>query len=331
MSGSRRSHGVWGLLALAVFVAVGMFALQRRPAPRTPPVLIRASAPVVLRMPDGGSDYDLVEFGPLDGGSPAAEPLIFPLDFEREKTVAVPVGRHRVVIKSRTPDRIRDFVLNPALAAGTGAPEIALPPTLSRDYTGLADQTTDPQDGPIGFFCGFSIDVRGNRGTAILAFEPLQRARTLRYTDLHPRPDTVWPVTNLFLADPAHLTFDCPLSHADHRVTLDLADGRATVLAELVAPEDPQRIAEARERMRKLILAQARDVAGHRAWFDPRFVDLPPAKLPNAESLESDELYARHLARIAGSPPRLIEVGAQVSVGHRRDGAWSVKVSPSAP
>jgi hypothetical protein len=292
---------------------------------------------VVLRIPPGGSDYDFAEFswrGPLADqplATPPAEPPQFALDFPREKEIALPTGRYRLVIRSRTPDRVRDFGLHPGVTAGAGTPEIALPVSLSRSYTGLAGHTPDPQDGkyPIGFFCGFSIDVRSNRGTALLAFESLRRVQTVTYATLRPRPDTVWPVSNLYLADPAHLTFDCPLSHADHRITLDLADGRATVLPEIILPEDPRRTREALERMRKLIRAQAAETARRRAWFDPRYVDLPVARLPNQENLESEQRYARHLARIAASPARPIEVGAQVSVRHGRDGAWSVQVGPA--
>jgi hypothetical protein len=310
----------------------------------TPLTLPRETARISLAMPASGTDYDTLAIEwlqPLDGeprATPPSQPQVVPLTFKRSKICEpLPTGFYRLVLQSRTPERIADFVLIPSLvlratASQSPPPSFSLPPSISRSYTGLADSAPDPQDDeyPVGFFCGVNIDVRRNSGEAILAFQSLRREQTLRYTSLRPRPDTVWPVTNLYLADPAHLTFDCPLSHADHRLTLDLADGRATLLAEVLMPDDRDRMREMLERMVSLIQSQAHDSLKHPERFDPRYLKLPVNQLPNYDSLLSLDKYARHLTRIAQSPLRQIEIGAQIVVRHNGRSGWSVNVVPQA-
>ena len=304
--------------------------------------LVRETGRLAVMMPPTGTDYDslLVEWlRPLDDeplATPPRQPLSLPLTFKHLKaTEPLPTGIYRLTLQSWTPDRIRDFVLVAslpvrAMAGADAPPAFPLPPSISRSYAGLADVAPDPRDGeyPIGFFCGLRVDVRKTTGQAVLAFESLRHEQTVRFSTLRPRPDTVWPVSNLYLSDPAHLTFDCPLSHADHRITLDIIDGRATVLPETMIPDDRERMGEMLERMRNLIRIQARESLRHPQWFDARYLNLPVQQLPNYENLLSLDKYARHLARITQSPLKRIEVGTQLTVRHQARGGWTAVAQP---
>ena len=306
----------------------------------SPVVARRETSAFSLNMPRGGSDYDTAELSwvrPLEEqplASPPAESFSVPLSFAASMLVpSVPTGIYRLVLKSNSPERIRDFTLAPAVAVRAQtrrAPAISIPPSLSRTYVGFAGSTLDQRstDGPTGFFCGVNVNLKKNWGELALTFQPLHRAQTVRYGNMLPRPDTLWPITNLFLEDPARLAFDCPLSHADHRMILLAVDGRITLAAEPIAPESEQQQTEMLARMKTLIQAQVRKSRQDPHLFDPRYLNLPAEQLPNYDNLASRENFSRHLGRIIRTPVKPLELGVEVTVRRDSDNTWGVAVEP---
>ena len=309
----------------------------------TPPVVLRREmAGLCLSMPSGGTDYDTAEISwvrPL-GEEPLATPpkhgQSVSLNFKTAGScISLPTGIYKLTLKSRTPARIREFVLAPELALRhrgehpeSSAASISLPPSLSRTYTGFGGSSMTPQsaEGPTGIFCGININVKDGSGDFILVFQPMNREQTLRYGALKPRPDTVWPISNLFLEDPVRLAFDCPLSHADHRMTISAADGRITLVPTYIAPENDRQQSDMFDRMRALIQVQARTAGQKPAWFDPRYLNLPAEQLPNFANVLSRERFAWHLSRIARNPVQPFELGSRVTVRQSGEGAWDVQV-----
>jgi hypothetical protein len=302
-----------------------------------PIILRRKLADLALSMPAAGTDYETAEVVWVHSleEEPLALPLgrntFIPLDFKGAKRLVLPTGVYRCTLKGRNVARVRDFDLITALvlhARGERSAVVSLPPSLSRTFVGFAGSAVDPQspDGPTGFFCGIDLNLRKNTGDLLLSFLPLQREQVLQYPDLKPRPDTVWPISNLFLEDPVSLAFDCPLSHADYRMVIHAADGRVTLLPELIVPDDERQQNELLNRMRALIQAQARNAAGKPDRFDPHYLHLPMQQLPNYENLVSRDHFARHLTRLARTAVKPIELGAEVTV--RQDGQqlWEVHV-----
>ena len=308
----------------------------------SPIVLHRQMAGLCLNMPNGGTDYDSAEITwvrSLDEEPRATPPKhgqSVLLNFKTAGScVSLPTGIYKLTLKSRTPARIREFVLAPELALRQRGehPEspsvsISLPPSLSRTYTGFGGASMTPQsaEGPTGIVCGLNINVRDSSGDFILVFQPLDREQTLRYGTLKPRPDTIWPITNLFLEDPVRLAFDCPLSHADHRMTIFAADGRISLVPTFIAPENDRQQSDMFDRMRALIQAQVRTAGQKSAWFDPRYLNLPAEQLPNFANLLSRERFAWHLSRIARNPVKPFELGSRVTVRLIGGGMWDVQV-----
>jgi len=171
-----------------------------------------------------------------------------------------------------------------------------------------------------------NLNLRKNTGDLLLAFRSLQSEQSVRYSDLKPRPDTVWPISNVFLQDPVSLAFDCPLSHVDYRMIIYAADGRFTVLPELVLPEDEGQQKELLGRMRALIQLQARKAAERPDFFDPRYTRLPVQQLPNYENLLSITNFARHLTRLSHAPTTPIDLGSQITVRQAGPSSWDVHV-----
>ncbi len=328
-------------LVLAIAYVAARFVNSRGRAPaavsRPPLILRREMITLALTMPPGGTDYDTAEviwirsLEEEPSAQPPRESPIIPLDFAGTKHLApLPTGIYRCTLKSRSGARIRDFALSASLVLRAKATPtvLSLPPSLSRTYIGWAGSTIDPRQpgDPTGFFCGVHLDLRKNTGEVSLAFLPLHREQSLRYGDLKPRPDTVWPISNLFLEDPVSLAFDCPLSHADYRMVLLAADGRVTLLPELILPEDERQQSELLGRMRTLIQVQARNAAKNPDWFDPRYVQLPAQQLPNNENLASRDQFARHLAKLSRTPVKSIDLGSQVTVHRSGRDLWEVQV-----
>jgi len=313
---------------------------NERPEIQEPIQLSRERAAFALAMPSVGTDYDLAEFTwlrPLEEeplAVPLGGPVSIPLDFSEIKRLApLPTGLYRCTLKGRGGAHIRNFDVRPSVALRMAADPsnaniVSLPPTLSRTYIGFAGSAADPDrsGGSIGFFCGVRLDLRKNFGEVLLAFRPLESDQTLRYTDLKPRPDTVWPTSNLFLQDPVSLSFDCPLSYADHRLMLQAADGRFTLLPELVLPEDAQQRLALLDRLRALIRTQARRAAAKPGDFDPRYAQLPLEQLPNYENLLSPNHFARHLERISRTRMTTTELGSQITVRQAGAGSWKAHV-----
>lgn len=307
------------------------------------PILLRRErTEVELRMPAGGTDYDIAEITWLRSldEDPLALPLdrsaAVPLDFKGIKPLApLPTGIYRVTLKSRSPERIRDFVLRAEMTL-RAAPEdrerppisILLPPSLSRTYIGFAGSASNPQsaEGRTGFFCGVNVNLRRNTGHLLMAFPAMRRDQVLRYADLKPRPDTVWPISNVFLEDPVRMAFDCPLSHADHRIIIHAEDGCVTLTPELIAPDDDRQRMEMLDRMRALIQVQVRSSTQYPEWYDPRYFGLPVQQLPNYDNLTSRDVFNRHLQRLAHTAGKAIEVGAKVTVRQEGESAWDVQV-----
>lgn len=307
---------------------------------RDPVVLSREMACFALAMPTVGTDYDFAEVAwlrPLDNeplATASGAPALIPLDFNGMKRLApLPSGVYTCTLKGRGAARIRDFHLRPELALRPNKDQslsssVSLPPSLSRTYIGFAGSAADSQQsgGSTGFFCGVSINLRKNGGELLLAFRPLENEQSLRYADLKPRPDTFWPISNLFLQDPVSLAFDCPLSYVDYRMVLHAADGRFTLLPELVPPEDGGQQRELLERMRALIRAQAHSAAGNPGSFDSRYARLPVEQLPNFENLLSPNHFARHLARLSRTPATMIELGSQITVQREGQSSWDTHI-----
>ncbi len=302
--------------------------------------LPREMACLDLTMPVVGTDYDMAEviwLRALDE-EPLALPLgrssFVPLDFHDTKRLApLPTGIYRCTLKSQDGARIREFDLSPELALHArkdpSAPMVVtLPPSLSRTYVGFAGSAAESGQagGSTGFFCGINLKLRKNTGELLLAFRPLLREQSVRYSDLKPRPDTVWPISNLFLQDPVSLSFDCPLSHGDYRVVFRAADGQFTAQPELVLPEDGLQKKELFGRMRALIQVQARNAAANPDLFDARYARLPVQQLPNYENLLSFDHFARHLGRLSRIPAKPIELGSQITVRQAGQSSWDVHV-----
>ena len=305
-----------------------------------PVALSRKMAGVALTIPALGTDYDIAEIvwvRSLDE-EPLALPLgrnaYVPLNFAGTKRLEpLPTGIYRCTLKGRSDARVRDFDLSPELALGTkkdaSTPTVLdLPPSLPRTYVGFAGFAADPEqtDRTTGFFCGINVNLRKNTGDLLLAFRPLQHEQSVRYSDLKPRPDTVWPISNLFLQDPVSLSFDCPLSHVDYRMMVYAADGRFTVQPELILPDDERQQKELLGRMRALIQIQARKAAERPNFFDPQYAHLPVQQLPNYENLLSLNNFVRHLTRLSRTPAVPIDLGSQITVRQAGSFSWNVHV-----
>jgi hypothetical protein len=200
---------------------------------------------------------------------------------------------------------------------------------LPRFYVGFAGLAADPQQGggpATGLFCGVSIHLRKNSGDLLLASRPLENAQAVRYSDLRPRPDTVWPVSNLFLEDPVSLAFDCPLSHVDHRMLLSGADGRFTILPQMILPEDERQQRDLFGRMRTLLQAQVRNAAARPDFYDSRYLRLPAQQLPNYENFASFANFTRHLTRMSQASAHPIDLGAQLSLQKLGPNGWKARV-----
>lgn len=308
---------------------------------RDPVILRRDTASFSLEMPAVGTDYDVAQVEWLRSlpGEPLALPMgkevFVPLDFAGAKRLPpLPTGIYRCVLKGRSDVRARDFnlVSELALAPLQSSPRhrtLPLPPALPHFYIGFAGLASDPQQGggsATGLFCGINIHLRKNTGDLLLASRPLQNAQVVRYGDLRPRPDTVWPVSNLFLEDPVTLAFDCPLSHLDHRMLLSGADGRFTILPQMILPEDERQQKDLFTRMRTLLQVQARNAAARPDFYDSRYLRIPSQQLPNYENFASFANFTRHLSRMSQAAARPIELGAQLSIQKSGANGWKTQV-----
>ena len=309
-----------------------------------PVVLSRETADLALAMPIVGTDYDIAEI--VWVRSLDEEPLALPLgknafvslNFTAIKKLApLPTGVYRCVLRGRGGARIQDFDLCRELALPGGKARsanaiLSLPPSLPRSYVGLAGFAANPPPalGSTGFFCGITFDLRKNTGELSLAFRPLQNQQSVRYRDLKPRPDTVWPISNLFLEDPVSLAFDCPLSHVDHRMVIFASDGRFTILPQLILPEDERQKKDLLGRMQALIQVQARQGIENPEFFDSQYARLPAKQLPNYDNLLSVDNFARHLARLSRAPTKPIDLGSQITVRQAGPAAWNVHVDSIA-
>lgn len=307
---------------------------------REPIALARETSPVALAMPSRGTDYDIAEIVWLRAldSEPLALPLgksaFVPLDFQGVKQLGnLPTGIYHCVIKGRDQTRTQDFDLCPELLLTpvkehTAAKVVSLPPALPHKYIGFAGFAANPppDTGWTGFFCGLELDLRGNSGNLSLTFRPLPATEATRYDDLKPRPDTMWPISGVFLKDPVSISFDCPLSHIDHRVTLSASDGQFTLLPEMIRPEDERQRKETFARMKNLIANQSKYAQEHPDDFDPRFSRVPLQKLPNFDYLGSLDAFSKHLLRLSRVPAKPIELGSEVTVLQVSETLWRARI-----
>jgi hypothetical protein len=252
------------------------------------------------------------------------------------QTLKLPTGTYRLTLKSRGSHRIRDFVLASAVdlrasSSGGGAEtnngiSLPLPPSLSGEYIGFAGYVEPREsDPPIGIFCGLRVDLRTNSGELFAAFLPVNQAKNLHFADLKPQQDTIWPLSNLYLEDPARLAFDCPISYVDHRVELDFGDGRAVVTPRVLIPEGDREQRKMWSRMQALLEAQVRDGARRRQLFDPSFSDTSFRRLPAFPILETFDRYASHLATLAATPVSTFELGTVARIRLLGNGDWKAE------
>ena len=310
--------------------------------------LIRETAPLRLKCAATGVDYDTLEadwLHPL-AGQPCARPLhdreTFPLDSplpESREPLVLPTGCYRLVLKSkRAPERIRDFVLAPEVQLQAGGSirnsTLPLPPSLAGRLIGIAGTipAAEPNDPPVGAFCGLDINLKENRGSMLVAFHPLKE-QSIGYAEMQPRPDNCWPISNLFLENPGRLEFDCPLNHADYRVILENVDGRITVQTHLVLPENEQQRADLLARMLELIRVQSlqsgSSVMAVPAGFDPNFSNARMEDLPNYKNLASPSEFRRHLDRLALSASKPIALATRIAVHHPANRPWEFGAEPA--
>ena len=305
----------------------------------------RKTAELQLHEPPGGSDYDTVELRwvrPLED-EPLASPRVSsePIALENidgksatPQKIRLPTGVYELDLENRKyAERIHECVFVSELNLREGPPEaIALPPSLSRDYAGIGGIVSGQKAGepPVGFFCGLRLNLKENSGCFLISFQELKEKTVFSYGNLKPRPDTAWPVSNLYLENAGRLSFDCNLNHADYRVTVDAADARVFMVPRYVAPENKEEQENLLDRMKALIAEQVR-VRDHGspsipAGFDAQFAQRPLEEMPNFKNLNSPEQYQRYLARIAMHPPHAVEIGESVSLTFSPDGQWTPQI-----
>jgi hypothetical protein len=344
---AKRSIALAGGVVLVV-LGLGRARLQqawqgRNPAPlpvrvqasppTAPPVLVEPrQATLSFHTPSEGTDYDSAELEwvkPLEGESaPAAPPpaVALPLT-EKPLSCLLLSGYYRLSLKSITPARVGDFIAAAALPVRADAPgTFPLPGTMSRRYVGyIGARRGPPGEAPVAVFCAVQVKVRDGTGEFVLVFDEPKASVELEYASLRPRPDNAWPITNVFLEDPARLSFDCPLSHVDHRVVIDRSDGWTTMLARPVPPEDDRQLAALLQRMRDLLKAQARTAAANPDRFDARYRGMTAERLPNSEHFRTLESFGTYVKRVTGGPPQTVELGDRLRVLKSGADGWQVQ------
>jgi hypothetical protein len=298
-----------------------------------PPLLVEPRHTTLsFRISPEGTDYDSAEFEwlkPLEGEStPAAPPTGFAIPLTGiSPSCPILSGYYRLTLKNIALGRVADFIAAAALpvrADNLGA--FPLPETMSRRYVGyVGARRGPPGEAPVAVFCAAQVDVRRGTGEFLLVFDEPKPPLELDYASLRPRPDNAWPITNVFLEDAARLSFDCPLSHVDHRVVIDRSDGFTTMVALPVPPEDDRQLAALLQRMRDLLKAQARTAAANPARFDARYRGMAAERLPNYEHLRTLETFRTYVKRVTSGPPQTVEVGDRLRVVKGGVDGWLVK------
>ena len=245
-------------------------------------------------------------------------------------SLTLPTGVYRITLKSLSDqERIRPCVLVPALElrAEIPCPPVPVPPSLSGDYVGFGGivPALEPHGTPIGFFCGITLDIQANSGRLLVAFQTLS-GTTVRFPKLKPRPDTSWPISNVYLEDSARVAFDCAMNHADFRVTIDASDGRTTMVPRFMAPESGEARVELLTRMRALMKEQLRASQAAPEDFDSAFRGIKAEELPTYKKLETLEQFEKHLARMELGATATIEIGSELSMKRTADGHWKATV-----
>lgn len=316
-------------------------AMDREVSVNQPIKLSRSTTALKLVLPKGGVDYDSAQLtwvSPLEE-EPAATPPPNPARLELSQDSSpvfenIPTGIYSLSLRSKHASRVKDFVVDSSVRCGSSTAAAMpltciVPAALPARLIGFAGLAPDPskKNPAAGMFCRVDIDVRANAGTLAMAMRPLATAQAIRFADVKPRPDTVWPVSNIVLVDPTRVEFDCPFSHADHHFVLIAADGLITLKGEMLPVEDASLRDEMFGRMRTLIQEQARFAGQNRAAFDPAYAGLQAQQLPNFAELSSPQEFAAHLRRLSRSALTAIELGESALALKAADGGWTVKTA----
>lgn len=312
-------------------------AAEATPAPSIASTPAKAAIPqtnatLTFQVPPEGTDYDSVEFAlvkPLEDETPGAMELkeaVMPAT--KDTTFTLPTGYYRVTLKSSTPARVRDFVAASALPVRPGkAPaSFPLPGSMSRKYVGyVGARRGPPGETPVAVFCAVQVEIRSGTGEILIVFDEPKAPLEMDYAAMKPRPDNAWPISNVFLEDPARLSFDCALSHVDHRVVIDRSDGVTTLLALPVPPEDDRQLGALLQRMRDLLKAQAKTAAAKPERFNARYRGLAAERLPNNEHMKTLETFRAYVNRVTSGQPQSVAMGDRLRILKSGSDGWEVK------
>lgn len=308
---------------------------------KDPITLTRATARLDLARTPGGCDYttaDLVWKKPL-ADEPSATPPEEPLrrNLPQQGILAwegIPTGVYSLVLKGGDPRRVADFVLDPELAitssshGASGVVSRALPPSLSgcyityvptRDLAGASSATT-------ASFYGVRLDIARGTGEVMAALSPVGDGQEITLQQLKPRPDTLWPLSNLILRDPSRAEFDCPLFFVDYHLTLETADAMITLKGEFIPPEDARSQAELLSRMRLLRQRQVQLAASNAGMFEPGSVRADFQRLPFFSVLATPELFGAHLRDRGHHVHSSLDMGRSVIMSRGTGGGWEARL-----
>lgn len=306
-----------------------------------PITLTRATAGLRLARTPGGCDYataELVWKRQLDDeptATPPAEPLRRAL--ATDSVLAwdgIPTGIYSLVLKGSEPRRVVDFVLDPELAisssarGGSGIVARALPPSLSGCYITYVP-TRELAGGSLAAtasFYGVRLDIAKGSGEVMAALSPVGEGREITVQQLKPRPDTLWPLSNLILREPARVEFDCPLFFVDYHLTLETADAMITLKGEFIPPEDTRSQAELFSRMKLLRQRQIEMAATNAGRFEPGSVGPDYQRLPFFSVLATPEVFGEHLRDRSHHVHSSLDMGRSVIMSRGTSGNWEARL-----
>ena len=294
-------------------------------------LLKRETAIVAVAAPPGGVDYEYAELvwrrplpgQPLATGLPNSPRIPLHVSGVTEFAPS-PSGVYDLVLTSSATTHLRPFVLAKDLALQVDAREagilrnrvFSLPSSLAGSYIGFADSWVDPDraKAAMGAFLGVRLDWASKTGQMVVINTALKSNQALRFADLRPLPDCVWPVTNLQLIDPVTMEFDCPMAFADYHFTLSAADGVNTLKTEFEAPENEAFKRDLYSRMLHVFNTQRENAKRDPAAFDPSFGRLKTQDLHGFQVLASPQNFAEHLSKRAKKKIATIQMGRVVEV-----------------
>jgi hypothetical protein len=338
-----RSLGISAPLRLpgweAVTILVPPRDAQGRATVAEPVQLVRSVSSFRLEMPAAGCDYAAVELvwkaphNEEPSATPPATPLSRTLSFRGEQLwEAIPTGTYKLVLKGANPRTVPDFCLDDDLRitkpgrGGDGLTRV-LPPTLSGSYiTYVPDHQSSSGREVNASFYGVRLDMAKGTGEVLAAISPIREGAEITLRHLKPRPDTLWPVSNLVLREPVRCEFDCPLFFVDYRLTLSTADGVITIKGEFIPPEDPRSQADLLARMRLLCRQQMQRAFTDATPFAPGSVSSDYQRLPYFSVLANPDVFGQHLRDRRHHVHDLLELGTSVVMTRGNGGAWEARL-----